>query len=388
MKKILPGILALLALGSICFAEAGGGRGGEVFQLRGITTFSNEYMLLYGSDHAPSAEAQTAKLALIDESGTRAWEYQDPEGAEQSAYLSAIQVDEQTIAALFSSGSDENAYIDFITPQGRARRSAGIKNARGLYREEGGILVESHPETALTRLALLDEAGNALWTMDLDEALYLHGVIVEGGVHYAYGYRIPDADNRMGAIIAFDGQGNLLGEYDCAEDGEYVDAAALEDEMMLFAAKSRQGDSAGSLACFRGGDLAWKRELPAKSLELNADSHFSTRDLCAMERIQDKVLISVEGYGTNGAGVYGAWLFEMDAQGNVLSEAHDYTDRIGAGEGCFLLQLGESTYSVLYGQPSLESDTAWWGDGYPTSADLTHAICISDVRGCFGETVE
>ena len=131
---------------------------GNIFRVFGIEPFSGGSILLSGLDNIASSDTPGARIMLMDTSGEILWEYKTTEGGEQTRYNCAVQVDENTIAALLDL-RDQTGYIDFIEMNGEIHRSELLHGPHKIFANDAGILVNILWEDT-TRLIQMDGEGS------------------------------------------------------------------------------------------------------------------------------------------------------------------------------------------------------------------------------------
>lgn len=340
-----------------------------------IAVWDDTSLLLSGVRVPTSAPEKTASMVLLDVSGQLLWQDDETKRPSPTQYSSAVQVDQQTIVALLK--DEENAYFSTIRHDGGKRYSAALSQAeitiRHFMANDAGILCSGTLESSHTsRLVQFDENWEALWTLDLDAYIVALGILQGEGIHYVFGHKITGSNDCFeGIVLAVDSTGRLVWAHDNSDVESFAAGHVLNDGSILLA--GAQHPDGTLLSCYGADGVLWKKQLPASSVAMG-EVQLRSGKATSIVPYQGDVLVACEGICYPGNG---AWLYRVNAQGDVLAERYAYTDRISSREGCELLMLQGKVYLLLHGMASTVDGPSWQSGA--TIGDSLRGFYLVDV---------
>lgn len=373
MKRIVIFILVSVLIMGACMAEEAPVPvcKGNIFRIFGIEPFSGDSILLSGLDNISSSDTPGARIAVIDPSGAILWEYKTTEGGEQTRYNCAVQVDEDTIAALLDL-RDQTGYIDFIEMDGETRRSELFHGPHKIFANDAGILINTLWED-ITYLIQMDREGNILWIADFEGTIYFDGILQGMDCIYAYGHEAR-TDFSQARLVVLSLDGEVLNETIDEKKETYIHGTVHDGQILLLGGNTWDGGNWG-VSCFdlKGLQL-WHTTISGELTESAAQTSF--RNLSAIIPYGEGFLIAAQGYAADGSCVI---LYEMDADGKLLGKQELHTDMPVMQEGCMLLDLEDGPYIVIHGWAEDMEDADFWDDTAPRMVDLAYGLYIQKV---------
>ena len=376
-KTIIIALIALIAM-QICLAEPMERASMPLFiensfRVFSIEPFSEENILLSGLENKASSDTPGACIVLMQPSGEILWEYKVEEGNEQTRYDCAVQIDENTIAALLDL-RDQTGYIDFIEIGGDSHRSELLKGPNRIFANDAGILVNVLWE-GLSSLIQMDQSGNVLWTVDIDGYMYVNGIVETQNRIYAYG-NAEGGESGRAKLIVLSQNGEVVNEFTSESEEIYTSAESNDGQILILGGK-RYNHFGWGVSCFdQDGTQLWRKEIPKISQINTADGGFPFDRLSAIIRCGDHFLIAGEGKSLDGGQV---WLYEMDAQGTLLRQKEFYTNKLTSMDYCTLIDLKSGSYLAIYGWVEDPLNADFWDADGPHVVDLGYGLYIQEI---------
>lgn len=373
MKSIVIFVLVSVLVMGVCMAEEAPVSvcQGNIFRVFGIEPFSGDSILLSGLDNIASSDTPGARIAVIAPSGGILWEYKTTEGSEQTRYNCAVQVDEDTIAALLDL-RDQTGYIDFIEMDGETHRSELLHGPHKIFANDAGILVNILWEDA-THLIQMDKEGNTLWTADFEGTIYFDGILQGNDCIYAYGHE-AHTDFSRARLVVLRTDGKVLKDTTDENKETYIHGTMHEGEILLLGGNAWDGENWG-VSCFNPeGSRLWHTAIPGELAESTVQTSF--RNLSTIIPCGNGFLIAAKGYAAEGSCFI---LYEMDANGTLLGKQALHTDMPVMQEGCMLLDLEDGPYIVIHGWAEDMENVDFWDDTSPRLVDLAYGLYIQKV---------
>lgn len=373
MKRIVIFVLVSILVMGACMAEEAPVSvcKGNIFRVFGIEPFSGDSILLSGLDNIASSDTPGARIAVIDPSGEILWEYKTTEGSEQTRYNCAVQVDEDTIAALLDL-RDQTGYIDFIEMDGEIHRSELLYGPHKIFANDAGILVNILWED-ITHLIQMDKEGNTLWAADFEGTIYFDGILQGNDCIYAYGHE-AHTDFSQARLVVLSTDGEVLKDTTDENKEAYIHGTIHEGQILLLGGNAWDGEN-WDVSCFNPeGSKLWYTAIPGELDGSAAQTSF--RSLSTIIPYREGFLIAAKGYAAEGSTVI---LYEMDANGTLLDKQELHAGMPVMQEGCMLLDLEDGPYIVIQGWAEDMEDVDFWDDTAPRLVDLAYGLYIQKV---------
>ncbi len=331
-----------------------------------IEAWQDEGILLAGRVTGKTKKFSTGSIMLLDASGKSVWKHRENDLEAGTVYWESMRLNDETIVSLLIENQNDYArYIELIYKDGTINRINSkelLPNVRRLFVNKQGVLAVGDSVTdRKTYLVQMDERGDQLWKLELDNNLIFYDMLQDEGSIYLFGTEseIMDAgETYRGLIIAIDENGKCVWQQTDSNYQWFTDGCLMGDGRLLLSGVRADLPHNSGVCCIAESGIQWDTILPEHSTTMG-DINLKMDLVDAVIPYKDDYLIACKTRGVNGCG---AWLFRMDAEGIIADVGYVFTDRIYTCDGCDFLNLKDDAYLLCHGMVAEAGQAEIWNE--------------------------
>lgn len=331
-----------------------------------IEAWEDEGILLAGRVTGKTKKFSTGSIMLLDASGKSVWKHRENDLEAGTVYWRSMRLNDETIVSLLTENQNNYArYIELIYRDGTIKRINSkelMPNVRSLFVNKRGILAVGDSATdRKTYFVQMDENGNQLWKLELENNLIFHDMLQGEGCIYLFGTECETMDTGetyRGLIIAIDENGKRVWQQTDGNYQRFTDGCLMGDGRLLLSGVRADLPYNSGVCCMAENGIQWGTILPEYSTTVG-DINLKMGLVDAVMPYKDDYLIACETRGVNECG---AWLFRIDAEGIIGDARYVSTDRIYTCDGCDFLNLKDDAYLLCHGMVAEAGQAEIWNE--------------------------